>query len=112
MLSPLGIVIVFTLVFGLGMTAVVVSVLILRRGKFYDQLKPESRPRRWVLFLILILFAVFIVWTPIWAIWPHAFISRALTALFGITFFVVGITFKWLSPLVDMFIKRKGWPLR
>jgi hypothetical protein len=25
---------------------------------------------------------------------------------------VVGLTFRWFAPLVDTFIKRKGWPLR
>lgn len=62
--------------------------------------------------LLLILLVVFIVWFPVWMIWPHATIARLLTGLFGITFFVVGLTAKWFSSLVDAYIMRKGWPLR
>ena len=62
--------------------------------------------------LLLFLLAVFVVWFPVWMAWPHALVSQLLTGLFGIKFAVVGLTFKWLSPLVDLYIKRKGWPLR
>jgi hypothetical protein len=112
MLSPTGVIVVFALMAGFAITAVAVSVLILRRGKLYHRLKPETRPRRWVLIFLLFLLAVFVVWFPVWITWPQALVSRLLTGLFGITFAVVGLTFKWFSPLVDSYITRKGWPLR
>jgi hypothetical protein len=65
-----------------------------------------------VLIFLLVLVAVFIVWFPVWMTWPDALISRLLLGVFTITFGVVGLTFKWLSPLVDGYITRKGWPLR
>lgn len=96
----------------LAILSVSLSVLILRRGRLYKSLKPESRPRRWVLFFLLVLFAVFLIWFPIWILWPKALISRILTVLFGLTFFVVGMTLKWLSWVVDWFYDKKGWDLR
>jgi len=96
----------------LAVSAVSVSIAVLRRGKFYESLRPESRPRRWVLASLLFLFAVFVLWFPLWMIWPNAPISRVFTVLFGLAFFIVGMTFKWLAPLVDWFIKRRGWPVR
>jgi hypothetical protein len=35
----------------------------------------------------------------------RALISQLLTDLFGITFFVVAMTIKWLAPLVDAYVK-------
>jgi hypothetical protein len=95
-----------------GVTAALVSILMLRRGRFYQWLKPKSRPRRWVLILLLIMFAAFLAWFPIWMLWPDAPGSRILTSIFLATFFVGGLTLKSFSPLVDLFVKRKGWPLR
>jgi hypothetical protein len=88
------------------------SISILRHGSVYHWLRPERRPRRWVLALLLLLFMVFAIWFPIWMTWPRAYISRALTSLFGIDFFVTGMTLKWFSPLVDRFVERRGWQLR
>lgn len=96
----------------LAVFAVSLSILVLRRGRFYHSLNPNSRPRRWVLFSLLFLLAVFTMWFPIWFLWPQALVSRVLTVLFGIAFFVVGMTLKWFSGLVDWFIKRRGGPLR
>jgi hypothetical protein len=112
MLSHIGAAIVLALVGVLGISAVVLSIVILRRGKFYHRLKPESRPRRWVLFSLLVLVGVFVVWFPTWMIWPRALISRILSGMFAVTFFVVGITYKWLWRPVDSYITRKGWQLR
>ncbi len=112
MLSRTGTIIVLSLLVGLGISAIVLSIIILHRGKLYHQLNPEARPRRWVLVFLLVLFAVFITWFPVWMTWPHALISRFLTGLFGITFGAVGLTFKWFSKLVDEYVLRKGWPLR
>jgi O-antigen/teichoic acid export membrane protein len=96
----------------LGISAVVLSVTILRRGKLYHRLRPEARPRRWILISLLFLFAVFAISFPVWMAWPNALISRLLLGLFGLTFFLVGMTIKWLTPLVDSCIKRRGWSLR
>ena len=112
MLSHTGTVIVLSLVVRLGTAAVVLSIIILRRGKLYHRLSPEARPRRWVLSSLLVLFVVFAIWFPVWMTWPNALISRLLLGLFGVTFFVVGMTLKWLTPLVDAYVKRRGWQLR
>jgi O-antigen/teichoic acid export membrane protein len=104
--------IIFNLAIGSGISAVVLSIIILRRGKLYRRLSPGARPRRWILISLLILFAVFVVWFPVWITWPDALFSRLLTGLFGLTFFVVGMTIKWLAPLVDAYVKRRGWHLR
>jgi hypothetical protein len=61
---------------------------------------------------MLSLFAMFLMWFPVWLFWPQALVSRLLTVLFGITFFVVGITLTRFSGLVDWIIKRRGRPLR
>lgn len=112
MLPNYAVPIVFALLGALAMTAVTASIVILCRGKLYHRLKPESRPRRWVLMFMLILFAIFLIWFPVWMIWPHALISRILTVLFALTFFVIGMAYKWLSRLIDAYIERKGWRLR
>lgn len=103
---------VFALLAALAITAVTASIVILRKGKLYHRLKPESRPRRWVLISILVLFGIFIIWFPVWMTWPHALISRILTVLFALTFFVIGMAYKWLGRLIDSYVVRKGWPLR
>jgi hypothetical protein len=112
MLSYTGTIIVISLVVGLGISAVVLSIIILRRGKLYHRLRPEARPRRWILISLLFLSAVFVIWFPVWMTWPNALISRLLLGLFGVAFFVVAMTIKWLTPLVDSYVKRRGWPLR
>ena len=112
MLSHTGTIIVISLVVGLGISAVVLSIIILRRGNLYHRLRPEARPRRWILISLLFLFAVFVIWFPVWMTWPNALISRLLLGLFGVTFFLVSMTIKWLTPLVDSYVKRRGWPLR
>ena len=105
-------IIVLLLLVATGICVAAISVAILWKGTLYHRIKPEARPRRWVLISSLGLFAIFIVWFPVWITWPHAVISRALTLLFGLSFGVFGLTFKWFAPLVDTYIKRKGWPLR
>jgi len=94
-----------------GVAAVMTAVIILRKGKLYHRLKPESRPRRWVLLSCLILFGVWIISFPVWLIWPHALVPRILLLVFAVTFFVVGITLRWFSGVVDWYYKRRGWPL-
>jgi hypothetical protein len=88
------------------------SISVLRRGRVYQWLRPELRPRRWVLILLLIDFAVFCAWFPVWIVWPHALISRALLLVFCVVFFVVGMTLRWFSPFVDRLMKKAGWQLR
>src|SRR5580704_738519 len=112
MFSYTGANIVLVLLVGLGISVAAVSISILRRGKLYHRLNPEKRPRRWILISLLFLLAVFSIWFPVWMTWPHALLSRVLTGFFGITFFVVCMTIKWLSPMVDGYIRRRGWPLR
>lgn len=112
MLSQSGTLIVLGLLVVFGIAAVSLANMILCRGKLFQRLKPDARPRRWVLISLLVLFFVFIIWFPVWMIWPHALVSRLLTLLFGLSFAIVGLTFKWFSPLVDAYIERKGWPLR
>ena len=97
---------------GLAACALSASIVVLRRGRYYGALRPQSRPRRWVLFSMLLLIAVFIVWFPVWFFWPGALIARILTGLFGIVFAVVCLALRWFSPLIDRFIERKGWSLR
>jgi hypothetical protein len=112
MLSQNGTIILLGFLVVLGIAAVWLSIVILLRGKLYRRLKPDARPRRWVLISLLGLFLVFIIWFPVWITWPHALISRFLTLFFGLSFALVGLTFKWLAPLVDAYIERKGWLLR
>ena len=112
MLPPNGTFVVLGLFVILGVAALWLSLTILFRGKLYHRLKPDTRPRRWALVSLLVLFLIFAVWFPVWITWPHALISRFLTLLFGVAFAVVGLTFKWFAPFVDAYIKRKGWPLR
>lgn len=104
-------IIAFLLVF-LAVLAVSVSIHILLRGRLYHYLKPASRPRRWVLFSLLVLVGVFLAWFPVWSLWPRSRVSWVLTLVFGVTFFVITMALKWFSPLIDRAIKRRGWPLR
>ena len=64
----------------LAICTVGTSISVLRRGPVYHWLRPESGPRRRGLILLLLDFAVFWAWFPVWMIWPHAFLSRTLTA--------------------------------
>jgi hypothetical protein len=96
----------------LAVVATSASIILLRRGKFYNSLKPESRPRRWVLILLLLLFAVFLTWFPIWMVWPEAIVSKILSWLFAVSFFAFGMAIKWVPGLIDSFVVRRGWPLR
>src|ERR1700676_545299 len=104
--------VVLLLLVGLGVAAVSLSIAIARRGKLYRGLEPEARPRRWVLMAVLTLMAVFLLWFPVWMLWPHSLVGRVLTLLFGVTFFIVGMTLKWFSGFVDWYVKRRGWRLR
>jgi hypothetical protein len=112
MLSPTGAAVLISFVILFGLSAVALSIVLLNRGKLYRRLSPEQRPRRWVLFSLLVLFGVFALWFPTWMAWPNAFISRVLFTLFILTFSVVTIGFKWFSPLIDKYIQRKRWRLR
>ena len=89
-----------------------VALNVLLKGRIYQRLKPQSRPHRWVLLSMLLLFTVFAVWFPVWMSWPESVIAKILTAMFGLLFFIVGMTLKWFGPSVDRYVERKGWPLR
>jgi len=97
---------------GIGVAAVWLSVAMLSRGRFYKSLDPKSRPRRWVLIVLLVLLGVFVLWFPIWMMWPHSVIGRMLTGLFGLIFFLAYMTLTWFSGTVDSYVKRRGWRLR
>lgn len=107
-----GTTVLLALLVGVGAVSVGLSVALLRRGKLYYRLRPEARPRRWVLVAMLVLAAVFIVWFPVWLLWPQALVARLLLGLFGATFGALALTLKWFSPLVDAYVRRRGWPLR
>jgi hypothetical protein len=96
----------------LAVVTVSASVNILLRGRLYQRMKPQRRPRRWVLYSLLLLFAVFVVWFPVWMTWPHSLIARTLASTFAIFFGVVGVTLKWFTGPVDLFVEKRGWPLR
>ncbi|HEV2501323.1 MAG TPA: hypothetical protein VGY31_17260 [Terriglobia bacterium] len=96
----------------LAVLAVSISILLLLRRSFYHCLNPESRPRRWMLFSLLVLFGVFLLWLVLRFLLPQTVIARLAAFVFGITFFVVGMALKWFAPLIDRAIKRRGWPLR
>src|SRR5262249_29054183 len=96
----------------LAIASLTVALNLLFRGSLYRRLKPESRPRRWVLVFLLADFAAFAAWFPIWIMWPQSLIAKALTMVFGMVFLIVGLTLKWGGGLMDMLYERKGWPLR
>jgi RsiW-degrading membrane proteinase PrsW (M82 family) len=54
-----------------------VSIHLLMRGRFYHRLKPESRPRRWVVYLFLSWFVAFVLWFPVCFIWPGSFMAQS-----------------------------------
>jgi uncharacterized membrane-anchored protein len=108
----MNVTLLLTVLIVLAVLAVSTSVLVLLKGRFYYWLKPESRRRRWVMFSMLILFGVFLLWLVLWAFLPQTVIARVAGFVFGVTFFVVGMTLKWFTRLVDRAIERRGWPLR
>jgi hypothetical protein len=103
---------VLILLIGFAISAVVVSIMILSRGKLYERLSPETRPRRWILICVLVLFAIFVISFSVWMMWPDALVSRVLLGAFGVVFFVVGFAIRLLTPQVDAFVERRGWQLR
>jgi hypothetical protein len=103
-------VVILLIVFAIS--AVVVSIMILSRGKLYEKLSPETRPRRWILICVLVLFAIFVIAFSVWMMWPDALVSRVLLGAFGVLFFVVGFAIRLLTPQVDAYVERRGWQLR
>jgi len=103
---------VLILLIGFAISAVVVSIMILSRGKLYERLSPETRPRRWILICVLVLFAIFVIAFSMWMMWPDALVSRVLLGGFGVVFFLVGFAIRLLTPQVDAYVERRGWQLR
>jgi hypothetical protein len=103
---------VVILLIAFAVSAVVVSIMILSRGKLYERLSPETRPRRWILICVLALFAEFVISFSVWMMWPDALVSRVLLGAFGVVFFLVGFAIRLLTPQVDAYVKRRGWQLR
>jgi hypothetical protein len=96
----------------LTVVSVSVSINILLRGRIWQHLKPASRPRRWVLVLLLVSLAMTVVWLPVFVFYPRAPVARVFTVVWGFTFGGTCLTLKWLAGIVDLFYKRRGWPLR
>jgi uncharacterized membrane protein len=65
-----------------------------------------------VLISVLVLFAIFVISISVWAMWPDALVSRVLLGVFGVAFFVVGLTIRLLTEQVDAYVERRGWQLR
>jgi predicted lysophospholipase L1 biosynthesis ABC-type transport system permease subunit len=61
---------------------------------------------------VLALFAIFVISISVWAMWPDALVSRVLLGVFGVAFFVVGLTIRLLTEQVDAYVERRGWRLR
>ena len=104
--------IVFSCLTALAVVVISTSIALLRRGRFYHWLAPDSRPRRWVLILLLAEFAIFLLWFPIWMAWPDALVSKTLLVIWAICWGIGLLVLKWFSGLIDLWIRRKGWPLR
>jgi hypothetical protein len=96
----------------LALVSASVSINILLRGSIWHYLKPASRPRRWVLILLLLSLAITAVWLPVFIAWPHTVIARVLTVVWGVAFAGTVLTIKWLAGFVDLLFKQRGWPLR
>ncbi len=65
-----------------------------------------------MLILLLASLATTAVWLPVFFLWPHTLIAKALTSLWGLTFVGTCLILKWLAGFVDLFYERRGWPLR
>jgi len=96
----------------LAMVSVSVSINILLRGRIWRSLKPASRPRRWVLILLLVSLAVTVVWLPVFITWPHTAIAKGLSCVWVFVFAGTCLTMKWLAGIFDLLYERRGWPLR
>jgi archaellum biogenesis protein FlaJ (TadC family) len=91
----------------LAIASVSVATNILLRGKIWRSLKPESRPRRWILILLLASLGMTFIWLPVFVIWPHTLFSRVLTIAWVVLFAGTGLSLKWLSGLIGMVYKRR-----
>ena len=104
---PMAAVLVF-----LAVCTVWTSISVLRQGSVYRWLQPEKRPRRWVLLVLMQLFAVFCLTLLVGFIFRDVWLSRVLLVLFAIDSFATILTLKWFSWLVDRLVVRRGWQLR
>ena len=107
-LAVLGFLLFLTLI------TVSVSINILLRGRIWRRLKPTSRPRRWVLVLLLTSLALTFVWIPVFVGRPHTQLAKVLTVIWATVFIGMGLIFKlpFLGSAIDLLFERKGWPLR
>jgi hypothetical protein len=96
----------------LAFVSVSVSINLLLRGRIWRYLKPASRPRRWVLILLLVSLAATVVWLPVFVAWPHTAIAKALTYIWAFIFLGTCVIGKWFDWIIDRLYERKGWPLR
>jgi hypothetical protein len=98
----------------LTVVSVAVSINILLRGRIWRRLKPNTRPRRWVLIWLLVSLFLTFVWLPVFVARPGSQLAKVLTIVWAIVFIGMGLVFKLplLASTVDMIFERKGWPLR
>lgn len=94
--------------------AVVTSVRILYRGRYYRHLKPKSRPRRWVLFALLWLLAFcLLLWLPVSKLWPGSALERICTVVLLLPFCLFATVMRFgLDRYVDRYIEKRGYRLR
>ena len=111
--ANINLVIAVTVIFVIILVvAVYVSVNILFRGRIWHWLKPDSRPRRWVLICLLASLGTFLIWLSVFVFYPKSLTSRLLTLIFGVVWVGTMFALKWLAGIVDWIYERKGWPLR
>lgn len=96
----------------LAVCTVWTSMSILCRKRVYDWLRPETRPRRWVLIVLMQLFAIFCILLLVGFIFRDTWITQILFFLFAIDFAMTLMTLKWFAPLMDRFVTHRGWDLR
>lgn len=82
----------------LGLLAVcvtVLSILILRGGKFYHRIPERSRPRRSVVAIFFSYFVLFCFWFPCWLFYPGSIVAH----IFDFLFFVFTVALAALFAL-------------
>jgi hypothetical protein len=83
-------------------------LILLRKGPLYRSLNPTSRPRRWVLFLLLYLVVCVAGWLGVSALCPDSISARIGLAFLVIPLALFGILMKWgLTHIVDKWIERR-----
>jgi hypothetical protein len=93
----------------LSVAVSVLSILILRGGKFYQRIPENSRPRRWVVAFYFLYFVTFCFWFPAWFWHRQSFLSQVLGFLMTaftlvlVAAVVLGKVGWMLSPVITIF---------